>query len=313
MAEAGLNMSGTVRLSAPLTALKSFAYDPQCKSQAIVAGSRWMTAIEIQRFYLRCAEEHMRATFMPDWAEDACREWRMILDRLEQGHEAVNTALDWAIKLALYKDYAARRGFRWETLPRWTHVHKRLDTAMGCPPNYGGAIPLETLFDEVGPVREEATALGPYMKKHGLRWDDLNAFLRLRKELFEIDTRFGQLGDRGIFSKLSASGVLHHELKQVGDIQRCLTTPPQSGRARLRGEFIRRVAAHRESYHCDWQGIWDRFDKRLLDLSDPFASKEQWRKLDEGDADKLKQIPEGLREAIRYLEGYSYSCSGSYS
>ena len=77
-------------------------------------------------------------------------------------------------------------------------------------------------------------------------------------------------------------------------------------RARLRGKFIRRVVSHRDSYYCDWQGIWDRLNKRLLDLSDPFASKEQWRKLEEGDADKFKPIPEGLREAVRYLEGYSY-------
>ncbi|HUQ32705.1 MAG TPA: proteasome accessory factor PafA2 family protein [Pyrinomonadaceae bacterium] len=306
MAEAGLNISDTVRLSAPLTALKGFAADPHCKSQAIVAGSRWMTAIEIQRVYLKCAEEHLRAGFMPDWAEDACRQWRMILDRLERGHEAVNTTLDWAIKLALYKDYAARQGFSWETLPHWTHVHKRLDAAMGCPPDYGRAIKMETLFEEDGPVRNAARALWSYMKKHELRWDDLNKFLRLRRELFEIDTRFGQLGEKGIFSNLSASGVLHHEMKQVGDIQRCVTTPPQSGRARLRGEFIHRVAAHRDSYYCDWQGIWDRLDKRLLDLSDPFASKEQWRKLEEGGADKFKPIPEGLREAVRYLEGYTY-------
>jgi proteasome accessory factor A len=305
MAEAGVQMGDHVRPKAPLTALKVFAADPQCKATALVAGSRWMTAVEIQRFYLECAEAHARAPFMPDWAEDACRQWRMILDRLEKGHAAVNTTLDWAIKLTLYRDYAARKGFDWETLPHWTHVHSRLYEAIGFPEDYCGTPEAATLLDTVYLEPEEREALDRYMKKHGLRREDLGGFLRLRKELFEIDTRFGQLGPKGIFSNLSESGVLSHEMRQVGDIQKCVTNPPPVGRARLRGEFIRR-AAGMAGLHCDWQGVWDRYDKRLLDLSDPFASKEEWRKLDSKAVDKFVSIPEGIREAVRYLEGYSY-------
>jgi hypothetical protein len=304
MAEAGIQMGESVRLVAPLTALKGFASDPQCKARAIVAGSGWMTAIEIQRFYLECAETHMRASFMPGWAEEACHEWRIILDRLEKGHGAVNTTLDWAIKLALYRDYATRQGFRWESLPHWTHIHKRLDAAMGYPASYGGEISMDRLFTEPGPVRDEARQLKPYLKKRGLRWEELNKFLLLRKQLLEIDTRFSQLGEKGIFSKLSQSGVLAHAMKQVGDIQRFVTSPPASGRARVRGAFIRKVSAdYRSAYECDWQGVWDIRNKRLLDLSDPFASNEQWRNLDEKVDDRYAQIPDGLRELIRYSEG----------
>jgi len=304
MAEAGIQMGESVRLVAPLTALKGFASDPQCKARAIVAGSGWMTAIKIQRFYLECAEAHLRDSFMPGWAEEACREWRIILDRLEKGHGAVNTTLDWAIKLSLYRDYAARQGFSWESLPHWTHIHKRLDAAMGYPASYGGEISMERLFAEPGPVRDEAGQLKPYLKKHGLRWEGLNKFLLLRKQLLEIDTRFGQLGEKGIFSKLSQSGVLAHEMKQVGDIQRFVTSPPASGRARVRGAFIRRVPAdYRSAYECDWQGVWDINNKRLLDLSDPFVSNEQWRNLDEKAGDRYAQIPDGIRELIHYSEG----------
>jgi proteasome accessory factor A len=307
MAEAGIKMGESVRLIAPLTALKSFASDPQCKAQGLVRGRRWMTAIEIQRFYLECAEAHMRASFMPGWAEEACREWRMMLDRLERGHEAVNTTLDWAIKLALYRDYAARQGFRWESLPHWTHIHKRLDAAMGYPANYGGEINTGKLFALPGPTRDEAEQLKPYLKKHGLRWEELNKFLLLRKQLLEIDTRFGQLGEKGIFSKLSRSGVLAHEMKQVGDIRQFVTTPPASGRAHVRGAFIRNVPAdYEDTYECDWQGIWDTRNKRLLDLSDPFAANGQWQNLDEKVSDRYTQVPAALRERIRYIEAVRY-------
>jgi hypothetical protein len=313
MAEAGLTLSETVRLAAPLTALKGFASDPSCKARAIVAGRRWMTAIEIQRFYLESAEANLRAPFMPFWAEEACRQWRAILDRLEKGPEAVSTTLDWAIKLSLYRDHAARQGFDWESLPHWTHIHKRLDAALAYPANFGSAISMETLFEENSLVRDEARALAPYLKEKGLRWLDLNRFLLLRRQLFEIDTRFGQLGDKGIFSSLSASGVLKHQMEHIGDVRKFVTKPPASGRARLRGEFIRNSDAERSDYECDWQGVWDTRNKRLLDLSDPFASKEEWRKLDEKATDMFDLIPAGLRDRIRYLEGSgSYVCGNAY-
>jgi proteasome accessory factor A len=302
MAEAGITLGQSVRLVAPLTALKGFAADPTCKAKAIVAGRGWMTAIEIQRFYLECAEANLRAPFMPFWAEEACRQWRRILDRLEKGYEAVNTTLDWAIKLSLYKDHASRQGFDWESLPHWTHIHKRLDAALGYPANFGAAISMETLFEENSPVRDEARGLAPYLKEKGLRWLDLNKFLLLRRQLFEIDTRFGQLGDKGIFSKLSASGVLAHRMEHIGNIRKFVTKPPASGRAHLRGELIRNLNVNRDTYECDWQGVWDTRNKRLLDLSDPFASKEEWRKLDEKATDMFELIPAGLRDRILYLE-----------
>jgi hypothetical protein len=303
MAEAGVALGDTVRLVAPLTALKGFASDPSCKAKAIVAGRGWMTAIEIQRFYLERAEANLRAPFMPFWAEEACRQWRKILDSLENGYEAVNTTLDWAIKLSLYRDHAARQGFTWESLPHWTHVHKRLDAALGYPADFGATISMEKLFEENSPVRDEARALAPYLKEKGLRWLDLNKFLLLRRQLFEIDTRFGQLGDKGIFSKLSASGVLTHRMEHIGNIRKFVTKPPATGRAHLRGELIRNLNVNRDTYECDWQGVWDTRNKRLLDLSDPFASKEEWRKLDEKAADMFDLIPAGLRDRVRYLEG----------
>src|SRR6185503_7850389 len=111
MADAGIRVGGAVSPRAPLTALRVFATDPKCKAKALVAERKWMSAVEIQRAYLEAAEAHLGASFMPDWAAEACRQWRRILDRLESGYEGVNTTLDWAIKLTLYRDYAARQGF----------------------------------------------------------------------------------------------------------------------------------------------------------------------------------------------------------
>jgi proteasome accessory factor A len=309
LAEAGIGSDDFVWLNDPLAALKSFAADTRCKAKAQLTNGRWLNAIEIQRFYLRLAEAHARDRFMPAWAEEACRRWRLMLDRLESGPEAVETTLDWAIKLALYKNYAERQGFNWQSLAHWTHVHASLRAALAAANFDERSISIDSMLGPGSPVRDEVERLNPYLREHELKWDDLNKFLRLRRQLFEIDTRFGQLGDKGIFAELSRKGVLTHGMPGVGDISTAVHEPPATGRARLRGEFIRRVPdVDRGRYECDWQGVWDREERCALDLSDPFASQEQWHRIDaQAQAeDKYRLIPLGIRARIIYLEESRY-------
>ena len=37
----------------------------------------------------------------------------------------------------------------------------------------------------------------------------------VKKELFEIDTRFGQLGGGGLFARLDEAGVLTHHIAEI--------------------------------------------------------------------------------------------------
>lgn len=99
----------------------------------------------------------------------------------------------------------------------------------------------------------------------------------LKRELFEIDSRFGQLGERGIFTVMDRAGVLDHRTFGVGDIEHAVHNPPAVGRAALRGHCIKRLARDGNRYGCDWQGVWDLEGKRFLDLSNPFAAEERWR------------------------------------
>ena len=110
----------------------------------------------------------------------------------------------------------------------------------------------------------------------GLKEDDLSRFLDLRQELFEIDTRFVQLGGNGIFSALDRAGLLTHHVAGVENIDVAVVRPPVTGRARLRGECVRRLAGTNGDLVCDWDGIWDEQQKRALDLSDPFETQERW-------------------------------------
>lgn len=216
---------------------------------------------------------------MPPWAEEVCRRWRAILQLLEGPPESVRTTLDWAMKHALYADRLERRGISWESLSLRNGVLANLDAALRKLGPRREALSLDFLIGPHSPILEQMARLTPRLREQGLRWDRLENLSSLRRELCEIDTRFGQLGDHGIFRKLERAGLLAQHVPGVDNLEEAIANPPAVGRARLRGEAIGRLAAGKTPCRCDWQSVWDYSHKRVLDLADPFATKEQWRNL----------------------------------
>ncbi|MEW6207439.1 MAG: proteasome accessory factor PafA2 family protein [Acidobacteriota bacterium] len=275
MAEAGLRPGEAVALDFPLDALRIFSTDAECAKTVMTTDGKRLTALEIQCHYLDLAEKHASDHFMPVWAGDVCREWRRVLNHLLESPVTMNTTLDWAIKLSLYRNHARSRGMNWDRLQCWNHALRRINRAIEekCP---NRQVSIEFILGSDSPVRDEVNHLAPFLRDRGFSWDDLNSVLALRQELFEIDTRFSQLGGRGIFSALDQAGVLTHHIEGVDRIEEAMSDPPPRHRARLRGEAIKRLSGNNGRYKCDWSGIWDFDIERYLDLSDPFETRERW-------------------------------------
>jgi hypothetical protein len=276
MAEAGLRPGDAVEIRDPINAMRDFSKDTKCERTVETVGKKWLTALEIQCHYLELAEKHVRARFMPSWAEDVCREWRRALNSLVESSSEMETTLDWAIKWALYREHARSRGVEWETLVRWNSILSRLGHALEDKGYYHRPITVSFVLGPDSPVRDDVERLTPFVRERGLRWDDLNAVLSLRQELFEIDTRFNQLVGEGIFAGLDRAGALTHHLDGVDRIEEAVTEPPAGTRARIRGEAIRRLSRVAGKSKTDWTGVWDFETGRFLDLSDPFEKHERW-------------------------------------
>jgi proteasome accessory factor A len=93
-------------------------------------------------------------------------------------------------------------------------------------------------------------------------------------QLYELDTKFGRLGEPGIFASLDRRpGTLQHRLARTLSIDDALHSPPATGRARIRGDVIRRFSGTYDS-RADWSSI--ECSGRVLDLSDPFIAQEHW-------------------------------------
>jgi hypothetical protein len=297
--EAGVSPGEAVQLRTPVLAMRTFAQDPACTAAAESLGGKRLRAIDIQRHYLACAEAHVGDAFMPPWAGEVCRQWRAVLDRLQGGPQAVTTTLDWAIKHALFKEHVRRRGLVWESLPLWSNVARRLAAALARTPRREQPLTADLVLGADSPVAGEVTRLAPVMHANGLSWNCFGSLLNLRQELFEIDMRFGQLGNTGIFAALDASGALSH---RVDDVEHAIEHPPAVPRARQRGELVRQLSGAKERYTCDWQGVWDHRSGRVIDLGDPFAAASEWKKCS-GEDLALRGLPARLREHFALLRG----------
>jgi hypothetical protein len=118
--------------------------------------------------------------------------------------------------------------------------------------------------------------LARQLEPNGLTWNQLPDLFSARKQVFELDAKFGGLDATGIFNALDAAGVLQHRVEglDIGDAE---TRPPQDTRARVRGDVVRRLSTEGISYGAEWISVHDANRGRVLDLSNPFETEERWR------------------------------------
>jgi hypothetical protein len=285
LAEAGISCTSGLQLNDPLAAMRTFATDVGCKAKVPTSDGKQLSAVEIQRQILERIEAHADHPVMPPWTVEACRQLRRVLDLLEHGPGRAARTLDWAIKLAVYRDFVRKHGVRWESLSHWNHVFSRLRRSRQCP-SHPQQLPLAAAprLQRGGVSRAEVRRLAPYLRDHGLQAEDYDAVVTLRHKLFELDFRFGQLGPEGIFTALDDRGVLDHAVPGVDNIEHAEANPPAAGRARARGVCVQNLHARGGECFCDWSAVWDSGpQQRFLDLSDPTRSDtERWDEFADG-------------------------------
>jgi len=305
--DAGFRPDTNLKLADPLHAMRLFAADPTCTARAEMKTGDSLSATMIQRQYLEFVEKHIGG--LPPWADEVCRQWRRMLDRLENGApESVADILDWAIKFPLYRARVLARGLKWESLPEWTGLLANIERVLE-KGNRFDPVTAAVVFGPSTVLGSDAELMRQWLHGRGLVRRDLEAFLDLRLELFEIDTRFSQL-EEGIFAALDRAGVLNHRFPGVDNIEHAMENPPAEGRAHLRGECVRRfgrINGGERRYVADWSGVLDTTSGRFLDLSDPFNTRETWRQVEveakgELDAITLNNTGVELRNEGRLTE-----------
>jgi len=107
-----------------------------------------------------------------------------------------------------------------------------------------------------------------YRARHGLELSDPRVAL--------LDLQYHDINrSRGVFYRLQANGLVERTCDD-SEIDDAVDTPPQTTRARLRGEFIRRAKERKRDYTVDWVHLKlnDQAQRTVL-CKDPFRSHDE--------------------------------------
>ena len=107
-----------------------------------------------------------------------------------------------------------------------------------------------------------------YRGRHGLTWEDPRLAL-LDLKYHDVSRR------RGLFHKLEQRGLVE-SICAEDDVIDAMDRPPQTTRARLRGEFVRRAKDRKRDYTVDWVHLKlnDQAQRTVL-CKDPFKSHDE--------------------------------------
>ena len=207
MIEAGYSVSG-MELEDPVKAIREISRDPTLNKKVKLDDGRQMTAIEIQRVYVKRAKEFLSEQEHDPVLDDVWEKWVSVLDRLEEDPMQLVHEVDWVMKKHLIQSYT---------------------------------------------------------DKKDCGWDDPRVFL--------LDLQFHDVKrTRGLYYLMENRGMAVRVVEEEA-VQRAMSVPPQTTRAKVRGDFIRFARAKNRSYTVDWtylklNGYWE----ETILCMDPFSA-----------------------------------------
>ncbi len=133
---------------------------------------------------------------------------------------------------------------------------------------------LERLHDDPLTLSEECDWVAKYHLVESYRSRNNLSLADSRVALLDLQYHDVNV-ERGLFYHMSRKGLVKSILEEE-EIRRCVDEPPETTRARLRGEFIRRAKEKKRDYTVDWVHLKlnDQAQRTVL-CKDPFRSEDE--------------------------------------
>jgi proteasome accessory factor A len=103
-----------IELDDPVRAFKDVSRDLAMKGALKLGGGRAMSAIGIQRAYLKAAMDFYACHELDQITKDILVRWEEVLDKLEQDPALLARDLDWVAKRQMIRSYMDRKGCGWD-------------------------------------------------------------------------------------------------------------------------------------------------------------------------------------------------------
>lgn len=113
LVEAGVDLPD-IELEDPVRQIKQVSRDLTMKESLKLSNGRSMSAIAIQRAYLKAAMDFYACHELSQVTKDILVRWEEVLDKLEQDPRLLVRELDWVAKRHMMESYMQRKGCGWD-------------------------------------------------------------------------------------------------------------------------------------------------------------------------------------------------------
>ena len=299
-------------LENPIRAIREISHDITCTRRVRLANGREASALEIQTEYLNRALRYADNHDLSPEEKQSLDMWEHVVTGLERDPLSLDREVDWVTKHNLieafrerhdlplshprvalldlqYHDisrnrsvfYKLQRAGRVERIVTDADIEEAVDT----PPQTTRAPEEKQSLDMwehvVTGLERDPLSLDrevDWVTKHNL----IEAF-RERHDLplshprvALLDLQYHDISrNRSVFYKLQRAGRVERIVTDA-DIEEAVDTPPQTTRARLRGEFIRTAKERKRDYTVDWVHLKlnDQAQRTVL-CKDPFKAHDE--------------------------------------
>lgn len=104
----------TFELEDPVQAIKSISRDLKMKADLKLVGGRVISAVDLQREYLKAAHDFYACHELTPATKDVLVRWETVLHKLEQDPMQLACELDWVAKRQMILSYMDRKGCGWD-------------------------------------------------------------------------------------------------------------------------------------------------------------------------------------------------------
>jgi Pup amidohydrolase len=113
LVEAGADLP-SIELDDPVRGIKQVSRDLTMKESLKLAGGRSITAVAVQRAYLKAAMNFYACHDVPQVTKDILVRWEEVLEKLERDTRSLVRELDWVAKRHIMESYMDRKGCGWD-------------------------------------------------------------------------------------------------------------------------------------------------------------------------------------------------------
>jgi len=113
MIEAGFYVTG-VEMDDPVKAMREISRDLTLKKRVRLESGKEMTALDIQRLFLKRAEEYVDSGAADETAAEVMALWTSVLDALEETPARLARQIDWVAKRAMIESFMEKKHCDWD-------------------------------------------------------------------------------------------------------------------------------------------------------------------------------------------------------